>query len=145
MSSILPKNKLENVNFCPSLLGQKFFVRFLGELKKPRSPFEINWPLGRQVWKSFLEYIEVGHLSRHQHHIFWESFLVKMVDLGKLVLFMLMSQFGEDPYLTRNPVPSSYVISGVHVFLSWFYPKIFHIKSGWNLNEIWINLEKVNF
>ena len=27
------KNKLENVNFCPSLLGQKFFVRYLGELK----------------------------------------------------------------------------------------------------------------
>ena len=42
MSSILPKNELENVNFCPSLLGQKFFVRFLGELKKPKSPFEIN-------------------------------------------------------------------------------------------------------
>ena len=33
MSSILPKNELENVNFCPSLLGQKFFVRFLEELK----------------------------------------------------------------------------------------------------------------
>ena len=29
-----PKNELENVNFCPSLLGQKFFVCFLGELKK---------------------------------------------------------------------------------------------------------------
>ena len=37
-----PKNQLENVNFCPSQLGQKFFVRFLGELKKPKSPFEIN-------------------------------------------------------------------------------------------------------
>jgi hypothetical protein len=42
MSSILPKNELENVNFCPSLLGQKFFVRFLGELKKPKSTFKIN-------------------------------------------------------------------------------------------------------
>ena len=51
MSSILPKNKLENVNFCPSLLGQKFFVHFLGELKKPKSPFEINWPLGIE-WDS---------------------------------------------------------------------------------------------
>ena len=39
MSSILPKNELENVNFCPSLLGQKFFIRFLGELKKPKKPF----------------------------------------------------------------------------------------------------------
>ena len=27
------------------LLGQKFFVRFLGELKKPKCPFEINWLL----------------------------------------------------------------------------------------------------
>jgi hypothetical protein len=33
-----PKKELKNVNFCPSLLGQ----RFLGELKKPKSPFEIN-------------------------------------------------------------------------------------------------------
>jgi hypothetical protein len=39
-----PPKKLENVNFCPSLLGQKFIVRFWGELKKPKSPFkfEIN-------------------------------------------------------------------------------------------------------
>jgi hypothetical protein len=42
VSSILPKNELENVNFCPSLLGQKFFVGFLEEMKKPKSPFEIN-------------------------------------------------------------------------------------------------------
>ena len=41
VSSILPKNELENVCFCPSLRGQKFFVRFLGELKKPKSLFEI--------------------------------------------------------------------------------------------------------
>jgi hypothetical protein len=40
--SIFPKNELENVNFCPSLLGQTFFVRFLGELKTPKSPSEIN-------------------------------------------------------------------------------------------------------
>ena len=33
MPSILPKNKLENVNFCPSLLGQKFFIPFFGKLK----------------------------------------------------------------------------------------------------------------
>ena len=45
MSSILPKNKLKNAKFCPSLLGQKFFVCFLEEFKKPNSPFEINWPL----------------------------------------------------------------------------------------------------
>ena len=45
MSSIVPKNELENVNFFTSLLGQNFFVRFLGELKKSKSPFENNWPL----------------------------------------------------------------------------------------------------
>ena len=49
MSSILPKNELNNVNFFPSLvLGQKYFVRFLVELKKTKSPFEINWPL--DIW-----------------------------------------------------------------------------------------------
>ena len=28
VSSILPKSELENLNFCPNLLGQKFFVSF---------------------------------------------------------------------------------------------------------------------
>ena len=37
-------NVLENSNFCPSLLRQKFFVHFLGKLKKAKYPFEINWP-----------------------------------------------------------------------------------------------------
>ena len=37
----LKKNELENQNFCPSLLGQKFFVCFLEELKK-KSSFEIK-------------------------------------------------------------------------------------------------------
>ena len=40
--NFLPKNKLDFSNFCLSLLGQKFFVHFLEELKKPESPFEIN-------------------------------------------------------------------------------------------------------
>ena len=33
------KNELENFDFCPSLLGQKFFVHFLEELKTPRKLF----------------------------------------------------------------------------------------------------------
>ena len=51
MSSILPKNELENVHFFPSLQGQKFFVHFFGELKKPKIFFEINRPLviGEQI------------------------------------------------------------------------------------------------
>ena len=40
-----PKNELENSNFCPSLLGQKFFVWFLRELKTTKCPFKINGPL----------------------------------------------------------------------------------------------------
>ena len=28
-----------------NLVGQNFFVHFLGELKKPKCSFEINWPL----------------------------------------------------------------------------------------------------
>ena len=49
----VPKNELENVNFCPNPRGQKVFIRFLGELK-PNSPFEINLPLRRRcVEKKF--------------------------------------------------------------------------------------------
>ena len=47
----LLKEFSKNVNFCPSLLEQKFLVRFLGELKKTKILFEINWPLSnRLVW-----------------------------------------------------------------------------------------------
>ena len=45
VSSMLPKIELESFNFCPSLLGQKNFVRFKGELKKQKNSVEINWPL----------------------------------------------------------------------------------------------------
>ena len=56
LSTILPKNELDIVNFYPSLLEQNFFVRFLGELKKPKSPFEINLPLEKYATKK-LSYI----------------------------------------------------------------------------------------
>ena len=55
MPSILPKKELKNVNFCPSLLGQECFVRFLGEVKKPKSPFEINWPLADIMQTHFFQ------------------------------------------------------------------------------------------
>ena len=45
MSSIHPNNELENVNFCPSLLGQKFLFYFWENWKKTKSPFEIKWAL----------------------------------------------------------------------------------------------------
>ena len=45
-----------NVNLCPSLLGQKFFVHFLEEMKKPKSPFKINWPLASHITISHLNF-----------------------------------------------------------------------------------------
>ena len=58
VSPILPKNELENSNFCPSLLGQKFVVHFLGEFKKSKCHFKINWPLActwKGVWKKQMQ------------------------------------------------------------------------------------------
>ena len=37
------------LSFSLAYWGQNFFVRFLGELKKPKSPFEINWPLAAAI------------------------------------------------------------------------------------------------
>ena len=34
-----PKNEIENSNFWPSLLEQKIFVHFMGELKKTKMSF----------------------------------------------------------------------------------------------------------
>ena len=57
-----PKKGTWNSNFCPSLLGQKFFVRFLGELKKSKCPFEINWPLvgtsGTSLWLKLSNFVQ---------------------------------------------------------------------------------------
>ena len=39
VSSILPKNERENFSFCPSLLGQKFFVRFFGRIENTKKSF----------------------------------------------------------------------------------------------------------
>ena len=41
--------------FCPSLLGKTFFLRFLGELKTPNSPFEIIGPLALQFLENNLK------------------------------------------------------------------------------------------
>ena len=35
----LSKNELENFNFCPSLLRQKFFVLFLWRIEKNKKSF----------------------------------------------------------------------------------------------------------
>ena len=44
------KMNLTSQIFALAYWGQKFFVRFLGELKKPKFSFQINWPLeGKQA------------------------------------------------------------------------------------------------
>ena len=77
VSSILPKNKLENSNFCSSLLGQKFFVRFLEELKTPKRPFKINWPLVFQNLCKFLT-SEIQVPWNYQVTLYWRAFYPKV-------------------------------------------------------------------
>ena len=81
VSPILPKNEHENSNFCPSLLGQKLFVRFLGELKKQKRPFEFNWPLTyfHSVREEQCFNFKTRHIVRHStcacnslYHLFEE-------------------------------------------------------------------------
>ena len=82
MSSILPKNELWNVNFCPSLLEQKFFVCFLKELKKTKSPFEINWPrwcISRMIPinKLYLNFQKLSNVHISRNRIIWFNFHTK--------------------------------------------------------------------
>jgi hypothetical protein len=54
----------------PSLLEQKFFIRFLEELKTPKRHFEINWPL--PVPKKCFTF---------WHHCWWEFLEFKITNL----------------------------------------------------------------
>ena len=49
VSSILQNNELENLNICPGILEQNFFDCILEELKTPKCPFEIIWPLKKII------------------------------------------------------------------------------------------------
>ena len=42
---ILPKNERKQVDLRFIVVKSNFFVHFLEELRIPKSPFEINWPL----------------------------------------------------------------------------------------------------
>ena len=50
MSSILPKNERKQFELSCEV---EFFCSFLGELKIPKSHFEINWTLGKSTVDSF--------------------------------------------------------------------------------------------
>ena len=69
--------KLENFNFCPRLPGQKFFVRFLEELKTPKRPFKINWPLVFQNLCKFLT-SEIQVPWNYQVTLYWRAFYPKV-------------------------------------------------------------------
>ena len=68
--SILPKKQTKN--FCPSRLWQKlkFQVRFEDELKTPKFPFEINWPLSCRISCQFflLELVKTLVMSSNFRH-----------------------------------------------------------------------------
>ena len=59
MSSILPKNELENVKFCPR---QKFFVRFLGVLKKNQKALSKFLTFKLQKVSTYLHKIQKVHV-----------------------------------------------------------------------------------
>ena len=56
MSSILQKNERKQFDLRYHSSKVKFFVRFLGGLKKPKRHFEINWPFQREFDKSQLSF-----------------------------------------------------------------------------------------
>ena len=62
---------LENLNFI-IVVKLNFFVHFLEELRIPKSPFEINWPLELlcSTWISTLEQT-LGSLHLHSFCISW--------------------------------------------------------------------------
>ena len=64
VSSILPKNELENSNFWPYLLEQKLFIRFLKELKeKTFLTYEIIWIIPPQTKKTDKDLARLIHTS----------------------------------------------------------------------------------
>ena len=65
------------------VLGQTFFVRFLGELKTQKSPFEINWPLARSSCASLSlnkKMTRMVHQSKPIHFLSFPSFLLCFCD-----------------------------------------------------------------
>ena len=106
VSPILPKNEHENSNFCPSLLGQKFFVHFLGELKKPKCLFEINWPLAKvccTCWSDYEDgFFENRKMPKEMQTAWQETRYIIMTLLSsasvlQFFLFFLMSKVVAQP------------------------------------------------
>ena len=56
----LPKTERKQVDLRYHSSKSNFFVRFLGELRIPKSPFEINWPLAPQYRLYIKRLAEVG-------------------------------------------------------------------------------------
>ena len=99
LSSILPKNELENSNFCSSLLGQKpFVVRFLEELKKPRRHFEINRPLHILYYGMYL-YPSYRFVTKFCDKVLWRfcwRILLTNYD-DEFWCWILLTNFGDIP------------------------------------------------
>ena len=68
VSSILPKNVLEDSNFCPSLLGQKFFVCFFGRFENVTTSFWNFLTFSSLIWikeSTMVWALNINHLIKN--------------------------------------------------------------------------------
>ena len=56
-------------NLKTQIFAQKFFVCFLGELKKPKCPFEINWPVVNPPERKLAKRTSVHTQSRQSNQL----------------------------------------------------------------------------
>ena len=68
---ILPKNERKTFALVRSNSG-KYFIRFLGESRTSILAFEINWPLGQNIFVRFLE-----EVSKNKLICFWDFLTFK--------------------------------------------------------------------
>ena len=121
MSLILPKSELENVKFCPSLLGQKLFVRFLGELKTLKFPFKINWPLAEAL----------THVKNNSH--FWEKENLKEHNIFYYILQsnLSLSMFNLDQVYQEHSQKNPFIFEGKKTWMYFFL--IYGVSFNFNL------------
>ena len=138
-----------------SLLGQKFFVRFLGKLKKPKYPFEINAGFSKFPCKISIQWklrakVNITISTVHaplsppafifQPAFWWQNCLFKCIYLStmslSLALLRIPSSFfsietisGQKP-MTNKLVPEEFSMSSKQCQKNiQRIPKRFHKKS----------------
>ena len=134
--SFEPKNE-RNISALKILhLGQKYFVRFLVQMKTTKSPFEIDWPL------TFLKF--------HKDLLRWSKLLSKVLPEW-IWLFPSMSKdvLASNRFPWSNPQNAKKISNDAH-FLVWYYPhifrflwdssKLYRVQCFWLQNDIlWVH------